>query len=563
MGYNRDMKWCDKNDDDENFPFSLRKNLSRLIETYGWTIGSHSYGCPNIIDPEYGSLEIGRYCSFGSGVNIILSNHNLSLTSTYPFRALFGLWPGAENGVPDHVSKGKVIIGHDVWIGSNSCILPGIQIGNGAVIGANSVVTRNVGDFEIVAGNPAQLIKRRFSEKTAQEISDTGWWLLDKKDFLPYVEGISYLNAELFPIFFRRKKIYDLSLNKKKYDDFSMSYRYWGEVKVIEGSPSVKTKNNILAIPFNYNNKWGIYNKDGIIVENSYDFRGNKEIPINQDISKLEDMNFFSENVINIDDPVIYIGRVNPHFGHFLINTLPRMWVLGSDEFSYRNIKIAFHSEVSIDYLLSLEFFSEIINLLKINVSDLIHINKNIVFKNVIIPESSLMEQTYVYTYYRKFCLSISKKILQDVDISNKKPGYYSKDKLKSGVGSFSNENEIVDIMSQNSIDIFRPETKSFREQIIWISTRSIIYGTAGSFLHSIIFSPCVPIVVALNPTSEINSNFELIDTVSSCDSIYIHTKKIEFIDNPNFLTTRKIGDTPNVTNFMLEIGNNMLIYNS
>ncbi|MBS1040413.1 DUF563 domain-containing protein [Gluconobacter cerinus] len=557
------MKWRDKNDDDQNFPFSLKKNLSFLIETYGWIIGSHSYGCPNIIDPEYGSLEIGRYCSFGSGVNIILSNHNLSLTSTYPFRALFGLWPGSENGVPDHVSKGKVIIGHDVWIGSNSSILPGIKIGNGAVIGANSVVTRDVGDFEIVAGNPAQLIKRRCSEKTAQEITNTGWWLLDKKDFLSYVEGISYLNADLFPKFFRRKKIYNLSLDNEKYEDFSMSYRYWGEVKVIEGSPSIRIEDNILAIPFNYNNKWGIYNKDGIIIKNSYDFRGNNKNPINQDISNLEDINIIFENVINIDEQVIYIGRINPHFGHFLINTLPRMWVLGSDEFSDKKMKIAFHSEVSIDYLISLNFFSEIIDLLNINVSDLIHIDKNIIFKNVVIPESSLMEQTYIYTYFRKFCLSLSKKILRDVDISNKKPGYYSKDKLKSGVGSFSNENEIVEIMADHNIEIFRPEAKSFRDQIIWISTRSIIYGTAGSFLHSIIFSPCVPIVVALNPTSEINSNFELIDTVSGCDSIYIHTKKIEFINNPNFLTTRKIDNTPDVTNCMLKIGNNMLIYNN
>lgn len=554
------MQWCDKNDDDQNFPFSLRKNLSSLIETYGWTIGSHSYGCPNIIDPEYGSLEIGRYCSFASGVNIILSNHNLSLTSTYPFRALFGLWPGAENGVPDHVSKGKVIIGHDVWIGANSCILPGIKIGNGAVIGANSVVTRDVGDFEIVAGNPAQIIKRRFSEKTAQEITDTGWWLLDKKDLLSYVEGISYLNAELFPKFFRRKKIYDLSLDNKKSDDFSMSYRYWGEVKVIEGIPTIKIENNIFAIPFNYNKKWGIYNKDGVIVQNSYDFRGGYNNPINQDIDKLDNINILSDNSINIDEQVVYIGRINPHFGHFLINTLPRMWVFGTDKFSNRKVKVAFHSEVSIDYLVSLNFFSEIINLLEIDVDDLIHIDRNYIFKNLVVPQSSLMEQTYIYTYFRKFCLSLSKKILRDVDVSNKKSGYYSKDKLKSGVGSFSNENEIVQFMNDHNIEVFRPETKSFQEQIIWISTRSIIYGTAGSFLHSIIFAPSVPIVVALNPTSEINSNFELIDTVSGCDSIYIHTNKIEFITNPNFLTTRKIGNILDITNSMLKIGKSMLL---
>jgi len=554
------MQWCDKNDDDDNFPFSLRKNLSSLIQTYGWTIGSHSYGCPNIIDPEYGSLEIGRYCSFGSGVSIILSNHNLSLTSTYPFRALFGLWPGAENGVPDHVSNGKVIIGHDVWVGSNSCILPGIKIGNGAVIGANSVVTRDVGDFEVVGGNPAQLIKRRFSEKTSQEITDTGWWLLDKKDFLSYMEGISYLNAELFPKYFRRKKIYDLNLDSKKSDDFSMSYRYWGEVKVIEGKPSISVENQILATPFNYNNKWGIYNKDGIIVKNSYDFRGSNNKPINQDVSNLDNNDIFSENSINIEETVVYIGRINPHFGHFLINTLPRMWVLGTDEFYNKKVKVAFHSEVSIDYLISLNFFSEIINSLEINVDDLIHIDKKIMFESLVVPESSLMEQTYVYTYFRKFCLSLSKKILRDVDISNKKPGYYSKDKLKSGVGSFSNENEIVQIMNDRNIEVFRPETKSFKEQIIWISTRSIIYGTAGSFLHSIIFAPCVPTVVALNPTSEINSNFELIDTVSNCDSIYIHTNKIEFMNNPNFLTTRRIGNTVEIAECMLKTGNNMLL---
>lgn len=118
------------------------------------------------------SIKIGSFCSVARQVSIQEYNHQIGrLSSYYIFRNIFN-----EPASNDVNSKGEVLIGNDVWIGAGATILSGIKIGHGAVIGANSVVTKDVPDYAIVGGVPAKVIKMRFDSSTIDKLLKLRWW---------------------------------------------------------------------------------------------------------------------------------------------------------------------------------------------------------------------------------------------------------------------------------------------------------------------------------------------------------------------------------------------------
>lgn len=143
-----------------------------------FSIGDFTYGRPKVRFAESGAgLTIGRYGSIADGVEVLLGgNHRTDWVTTYPFPALPGLWPEAGLGQDFAGTRGPVSIGHDVWIGSQAMILSGVSIGDGAVIAARSVVTRDVAPYAIVAGNPGRVIRSRFDEATVAALLASAWW---------------------------------------------------------------------------------------------------------------------------------------------------------------------------------------------------------------------------------------------------------------------------------------------------------------------------------------------------------------------------------------------------
>lgn len=142
--------------------------------------------------PEFGDrLIIGKFCSIASGVRFIMgsANHRISSITAYPFNVFGGVW--TEN-TTSHLSqlpfKGDTVVGNDVWIGRESVIMPGVHIGDGAIVAACSVVAKDVEPYTVVGGNPARPIKKRFDGDLIALLLELCWWDMEPEalaDFLP------------------------------------------------------------------------------------------------------------------------------------------------------------------------------------------------------------------------------------------------------------------------------------------------------------------------------------------------------------------------------------------
>lgn len=165
-----------------------------------YEVGRFTYGHPRIFDyPNDAQLKIGAFCSIAADVGIFLGgNHHPEWVTTFPFGAL---WP--EHQHPDQpFSRGDVVIGNDVWIGREAVIMSGVTIGDGAVIAARALVSRNVEPYMIVGGNPARPIRPRFDPETIDKLLQIRWWdwpderlrkaapLLQSADVAGFIEAV-------------------------------------------------------------------------------------------------------------------------------------------------------------------------------------------------------------------------------------------------------------------------------------------------------------------------------------------------------------------------------------
>ncbi len=124
-------------------------------------------------------LRIGRFCAIATGARFVMNGANHAMTgfSTFPFNIFGSGWEeGFEMETILSGLKGDTVVGNDVWIGSDALILPGVTIGDGAIVAANSVVSRDVAPYAVVAGNPASKRRRRFDDATIERLLAVGWW---------------------------------------------------------------------------------------------------------------------------------------------------------------------------------------------------------------------------------------------------------------------------------------------------------------------------------------------------------------------------------------------------
>ncbi|MBO4779984.1 MAG: CatB-related O-acetyltransferase, partial [Selenomonadaceae bacterium] len=197
------------------------------------TFGRGSYSSPFSVTVQFGNMNIlsGRFCSLAGGINFSMGgNHPVKSVTTSPIdvahivKGVFGEVRPNLRPVPNmRVNRRQIIFGHDVWIGDGATIMGGVKIGNGAVIGAKSVVAKDIPPYAIAVGNPARVIKYRFDEETIKKFLAVKWWnwSLEKiADNFPLMNDVeNFLETHYSP-----------ALEEFPEDDFSRQINNFGGV---------------------------------------------------------------------------------------------------------------------------------------------------------------------------------------------------------------------------------------------------------------------------------------------------------------------------------------------
>ena len=157
----------------------LWKIFNQLKHDRHCIVGEYTYGNPRVY--HWGTenkLIVGKFCSIAERVTVFLgAYHRTDWFTTYPFGHIRETeFPKVKKDHGHPTSKGDVIIGNDVWIATGATILSGVTIGDGAVIATNSVVTKDVPPYTIVAGNPAKVVKKRFNDDVINKLLELKWW---------------------------------------------------------------------------------------------------------------------------------------------------------------------------------------------------------------------------------------------------------------------------------------------------------------------------------------------------------------------------------------------------
>ena len=174
------MIWCLSKEGGVFFSNSFREYLRRTRQI---ELGSYSYGVVSDILNFPVKTLIGRYTSIGPSVKIFSANHPSEFLSMHPFFYRSDIGIASE----ERITRNRLVIGHDVWIGANALICPGCcRVGNGSIVAAGSVVTKDVPDFSVVGGNPAVVIKMRFDNELASRINESAWWFLSLEELKPF-----------------------------------------------------------------------------------------------------------------------------------------------------------------------------------------------------------------------------------------------------------------------------------------------------------------------------------------------------------------------------------------
>ncbi len=201
-GPNKNLKFPLENYDRLCFLKNIIRNPNIIVGDYTYyddfeNVENFEKNVKYLFDFVGDKLIIGKFCMIASDVKFIMNgaNHLTKSITAYPF-AIFGNgWENAMDG-KSYPYKGDIRIGNDVWICYNATILAGVHIGDGAIIAANTTVTKDVAPYTIVGGNPSKEIKKRFSEEVIKKLLKIEWWHWDIEKITKNLQNLTSSNIE-------------------------------------------------------------------------------------------------------------------------------------------------------------------------------------------------------------------------------------------------------------------------------------------------------------------------------------------------------------------------------
>lgn len=159
-------------------------NPNIIVGRYSYYSGyyhGHSFNdCARYLLPDQNDVDkliIGSFCSIGTGVSFMMAGnqgHRMDWISTFPF--FYTGDPEFAEAIDGYLPAGDTVVGHDVWIGSEAMIMPGITIGSGSIIGARAVLTKDIEPYSVVTGVPAKMIRKRFCDADIERLLEMAWW---------------------------------------------------------------------------------------------------------------------------------------------------------------------------------------------------------------------------------------------------------------------------------------------------------------------------------------------------------------------------------------------------